>query len=417
MDRGSRPDPQRAVFVQEVDGRYTLVKNGEPFFVKGAGGDTHFKALREAGGNTLRVWDTTNLAMVLDSAHANGLSVIAGIPIPNSNYAQLYDNPTRVAQQLRAITTLVDRLRSHPALLMWCLGNELIFPSRFSNTNFYSAFNDLTDIIHEVDPDHPVTTTLVNLNVPHLLQLITYCDLDIISFNIYGSIVELTSKLADIEWFWNGPFLVTEWGINGPWEGTSQTTWGAYLEDNSTHKARVIEERYQRYMPHNDPGFLGSCIFYWGYKQETSHTWFSLFDKNGHQTEAVGVLQHLWTGQPTSRKYPEINEIRLNGGLAGDNILLVPETRAKVTITITSHGTDAKKVNWQVFPEDWYKENEHLTSKALPLLYEVTTTGDQHEIEFVVPKKDGPYRLFANVYDAQGNFGTSNIPFYVIRPQ
>lgn len=36
------------------------------------------------------------------------------------------------------------------------------------------------------------------------------------------------------------------------------------------------------------------------------------------------------------------------------------------------------------------------------------------EHHFVAPAVEGPYRVFATIYDDQGNFSTCNTPFYVV---
>ena len=61
---------EKAVYIKNQNGKYLLYRNGEPFFVKGASGFTNLKQLRAAGGNTIRVWDTSHLGSILDSAQA-----------------------------------------------------------------------------------------------------------------------------------------------------------------------------------------------------------------------------------------------------------------------------------------------------------------------------------------------------------
>jgi hypothetical protein len=94
--------------------------------------------------------------------------------------------------------------------------------------------------------------------------------------------------------------------LKGPWTTDAQNAWGAYIENTSTKKAEQYLTIYQKYMPVNDPGFLGSMVFYWGQKQELTPTWFSLFDENGAETEMVQVMQYLWTGIKVPEKAPYI---------------------------------------------------------------------------------------------------------------
>ena len=64
---------KRKVFISYKNGKFTLLRNGEPFLIRGGSGYTHLATLAASGGNTIRVWDTTNLRQILDDAAANHL--------------------------------------------------------------------------------------------------------------------------------------------------------------------------------------------------------------------------------------------------------------------------------------------------------------------------------------------------------
>ena len=64
------------------DGAFHLVRNGEAYFIKGAGGDGSRELLRACGGNSVRTWGVDNLGAVLDEAQKHGLTVTAGIGRP-----------------------------------------------------------------------------------------------------------------------------------------------------------------------------------------------------------------------------------------------------------------------------------------------------------------------------------------------
>jgi hypothetical protein len=394
--------------------KYTLIQDGKPFTMKGASGTSHFSKLSMLGGNTLRVWDTTHLAVVLDSAKLNGLSVIVGLPFINNDDLAFYKNPQKVKHQHDAFQSIVKRYKDHPALLMWCIGNELDFPFRLKYNSFYNAFNDLTDMIHQVDPDHPVTTTVLNFNKKYIANIQLRCNIDVISFNIFGKLYALQEDLASFSWFWDGPYMLLEWGFNGPWEGTAQTAWSAYIEDSSPKKAEILKQRYQHYMPKNDARFLGACVFFWGNKQETTHTWFSLFDEQGNESEAVGMMQSIWTGIASSTQYPSLNYMLVNGKGAGDNILMGPGDANIAELHLRSQDTDIQKVRWEIYKEDWYKENgQNNTRKQIPITT-LKTSGNDLKATFQAPTEEGPYRLFATLYDNKGHFATCNTPFYVV---
>jgi|SRR5450631_2984226 regulator of protease activity HflC (stomatin/prohibitin superfamily) len=60
--------------VRQGDG-YSLLRNGQPYFAKGAVGAVHLEELTVAGGNSIRA-DVT----ALDHAQALGLSVLIDLP-------------------------------------------------------------------------------------------------------------------------------------------------------------------------------------------------------------------------------------------------------------------------------------------------------------------------------------------------
>lgn len=414
--RENQPDRSAKVYIDHRDGRYLVIRNGKPYNIKGAGGDAHFRELHESGGNTLRTWDTTNLAQILDSAQKHNLAVIVGLPIPNSGDISLYDNPQINQTRYRALQSLIRRFRNHPAVLMWCLGNELDFPYKWTYGDFYDSFNALTDMIHREDPDHPVTTTILNFNPKYIFNIRLRCDIDVISFNIFSTLPLLRNNLNDLAWFWKGPYMLLEWGINGPWQGTEQTAWGAYIEDTSKKKADIYRRRYQEFMPLEDPRFLGACVFFWGNKQETTHTWFSIFDENGNASEAVGTMQAIWTGKPSQVIYPEIKYMLVNGKGARDNIIVNPADQAQAEVLMFKGYDRIRSIRWEVFREDWYRENQANNTRKLTPVATAEHSGQNLRLTFSTPPQEGPYRIFATVYDNAGNFASCNTPFYVVSP-
>lgn len=409
-----QPASSAKVYIDQRDGRFTLIREGKPFQIRGAGGFTRFRELREAGGNTVRTWDTTNLAKILDSARVNNIAVIVGLPLPNSGDISLYDNSGISQARLNAFRSLIRRFSKHPSVLMWCLGNELDFPYKWTYNAFYRAFNNLTDMIRQEDPDHPITTTVLNFNPKYIFNLRMRCDIDIISFNIFGNLPLLRRDLANFAWFWKGPYLLLEWGINGPWQGTEQTAWGAYIEDTSNKKAEIYKRRYQQSMPLEDPRYLGSCVFFWGDKQETTHTWFSIFDENGAPSETVGTMRAIWTGKPSPWKYPGLRYMLLNRKGARDNIILAPQSPATAEVLMLKGHRPVHSIRWQIFKEDWYRKNHNNSTAKLKAIMTVNNPGSNLRMAFAAPMEEGPYRIFAMVYDEKGHFASCNTPFYVV---
>jgi hypothetical protein len=400
----------------QKNNNFVLTADKKPFFVKGAGGDSHLDVLRQCGGNTIRTWDTVNLQQILDSAAHQHLKVMVGIyivdPLKDDSF---YEDTIQVNSQYRSIKKIIDTYKNHPALLMWCVGNELNLPNSPFAFDFYNAYNGIIDMIHENDISHPVTTAIWNFSRIAIINLRLRTNVDILSFNIYSNIGVFKQEIKDMTWFWNGPYLLSEWGIDGPWEGTAHTVWGAYLEPTSTKKAEIYAKRYLLDMPFDDPRFLGSFVFYWGHKQEFTHTWFSLFEQNGAKSETVDKLRYIWKTDSQPFKAPQLDDMMLNDQAGVDNIFCTAKARASAKVRLLKPIPEEYEVVWALYPEDWYKYNQRSNTNYLKAIDVTFHSTGNLAVSFLVPEQEGPYRLFATIYDRHGNFSTCNSPFYVLK--
>ena len=131
--------------------------------VKGAGLEFgSVAALAAHGGNSFRTWRTENGVKsgreVLDEAARHGLTVAMCIEIGRERLKFDYDDKKAVARQLEFARREVLKYKDHPALLAWIIGNE---PNlHFKNPKVFDAINDISKMIHQVDPNHPTTTAL-----------------------------------------------------------------------------------------------------------------------------------------------------------------------------------------------------------------------------------------------------------------
>src|SRR5688572_23631761 len=64
------------VELRMVDSNFRLFRNGQPYFIKGAGGGAYPDRIAAYGGNSIRTWGTRNAGRVLDSAAKYGLTVL-----------------------------------------------------------------------------------------------------------------------------------------------------------------------------------------------------------------------------------------------------------------------------------------------------------------------------------------------------
>lgn len=118
-------DAKKTVQIIYKDGNYQLIRNGDPYFIKGASGTEHLELLKEIGGNSFRTYTTENAKELLNKADSLGLTVMLGIWIePYSEYCDFTDTAQNNSI-FRFIKREVNRYKDHPALLMWGIGNEV----------------------------------------------------------------------------------------------------------------------------------------------------------------------------------------------------------------------------------------------------------------------------------------------------
>ena len=387
---------------------YSLYVNGEPFPVRGASGYGHWETLRGAGANTIRIYEPDSLPMALDSALSHGLMVVADIPLPKYLEDSPYYNDPELLDSLdREVAATVSRHHGHPALLFWILGNEIDYLP--GDAQFRKRYGRLVDTVRKLDRQHPVSTTMVSRSLISVARHEGLVDFPCI--NIFGTITEFESNIGWLSVLWEGPYLISEWGGNGPWE--SETThWRAPYEQPSATKARILRERYQRSLqPLERSGrCLGHLAFYWGAKRERTATWFSLFSPTGDQSEMVTVLGEIWTGAKAPYTGPQIDYLLLEE--LGQNVLLPQGEQVRGTARYSGESDPTQyDFEWTLSREDWYAKwpDSLLTAD----LSEYAGEASARAFTFTTPRTPGPYRLQLNVRDDRGRFATANIPFYV----
>lgn len=414
------PDGPRQVELRRVDGAWRIVVDGEPTFIEGAGlefGDPARLAVR--GGNSFRTWRTDNGRQsgqeVLDAALEHGLLVTMGLEIAREREGEGrgtfgfdYDDEAAVAAQLARVRAEVERYKDHPALIVWGIGNELNLGA--TNPRVWDAVNEISEMIHRVDPNHLTTTMLAGIG-PELADEIAARapDLDFLSIQMYADIDNLQQRVADSGW--TGPYMVTEWGATGHWE-VDTTAWGAPIENTSSVKADLYRQRYETALPADTTRLLGSYVFLWGQKQERTPTWYGLFMPSGEKTEAVDVMQRVWTGAWPENRAPRVEAPTLDGRTAPDGVRLRPGQTVPAAIRATDPEGDALRYEWEVRREQTVLSeggDDEPEPEAVPGL--VGGTGP--EVTLAAPAEPGAYRLFVAVYDGEGSAAHANVPFFV----
>ena len=396
---------QSKVVLQNQGGRFQLKLNGNAYQIKGVGGTSRFAELAAAGGNSVRTWGTEGVEEILDEAQSNGLTVCVGMWLQHERHGFDYANQDAVKQQHDQCLADVRRLKDHPAVLMWGIGNEM--EGDGNNAAIWKAINNLAIDIRKIDPNHPTITVIAELgdNNSKIKAFDRYCpDVDIIGINSYGGIPTLAERFnrAGVQ----KPYVVTEHGPIGPWE-TAKTAWGSAIEATSTEKGRSFASGYKSAVTEQPGRSLGSYAFLWGNKQETTATWFGMLLPDGTRTAAVDAMSEAWTGTAPANRCPEIRQIEL-----GNTSNLKPGTTLKAKVWAKDPESDPLKYEW-ILRSDSRTIGEGGDSQEAESLIQSAVKANGASATITVPETKGSYRLFAYVYDGKGGAAVTNIPMYV----
>lgn len=393
------------VTVEACTSGYRLVREGETFFVRGAGGTLHLEALAAAGANSVRTWGGAQTESILDEAHRLGLTVVAGLWLTQERQGMDYHDAEAVQAQHERLLAEVLRVKDHPALLAWGVGNELELGG--ADPAVWDAVGRLAAAIREVDPHHPIMTVTAWVEAHVVAEIRQRApEVTILGINAYGGVENLPEAVRKAGW--EGPYLVTEWGPNGPWE-TDPTPWGARPEPTSTAVARLRAERHDILL--GDPGrCLGGHVFFWGMKDETTSTWFSMFLEDGTPLGSVDAMAEAWGRPIQGLPAPRVEGMTLAGKSPEEGVTLAPGRRVEAQLIGLAAEAEVE-IKWVLRRDDHAKgvggdPEDRPPVKGGPWL------GTEPVLCFEAPEGPGEYRLYAVIRSA-GKAATANIPFLV----
>ena len=380
------------VTIVPKSGGFELLRDGKPYYIKGAGGTDHIELLPQAGGNSIRAWSPPSKE-TMDKAHKLGLSVLLGLPMGKPRHGFDYNDQAKVWTQREKTRELVRQYRNHPALLMWAIGNEteLLCPNE-QRIQLWKEVEALARIVKQEDPAHPVITVLAGTGKSHLIELAEHAPtLDAAGINAYGGMLRLPENVGAQGW--KKPWLVTEFGPRGHWE-VAKTPWGLPIEDTSTEKAAFYEKAYQHAVG-GQPACLGSYVFYWSQKQEKTHTWYGMFLPDGTPLDTVDAMTHSWTGKWPAQRAPAITAFEVSA----DRV----KPGSKITARVSCERADT--ITWDLRKD--VSDNPNTGGDREPPT-PVIAEGKGGEISFALPAESGNYRLFVYARNASGKAATAN---------
>lgn len=377
--------------VVRQDGAWRLLRGGTPYFVRGAGGQRHLDLLRASGANSLRTWGADGAGAVLDRAASLDMTVTVGLWLGHKEHGFRYDDPAQVARQQKEALAHVARYRNHPALLFWALGNEM--ENGFDGDDVWIAVEALAREVKRLDPNHPVLTVVAEIDAAKIAKIRRLCpSLDALGINSYGGAATLPDRLQ--RFGWDKPYLVTEFGPRGPWE-SRKTSWNAPVEESSTQKAQTYKTHYEKAVAAAPERCLGSYVFLWDDKAESTATWFGMFlPHTGERLATVDLMAQLWGAKPPANRVPRIDALESDAAEKE----IAAGAPLNVRCVARDPENDPLRLRWEIRREDGGLVDDGPAAAAFSP---------------AAPTTPGAYRLFVVARDTAGGAAVANFPFRV----
>ncbi|GAA3090086.1 discoidin domain-containing protein [Streptomyces roseofulvus] len=420
-EEGGAPPPGGAVRVTGGQGNWQLTVGGQPYTVKGvtwgpsvADAGRYMPDVKALGANTVRTWGTdASTRTLLDAAAAQGIRVMNGFWLqpgggPGSGGCANYvTDTTYKTNMLNEFARWVEEYRSHPATLMWNVGNESVLGLQNcyagaeleAQRNAYTSFvNDVARKIHSLDPDHPVTSTdawtgawpYYKRNAP---------DLDLYAMNAYGDICGVRE-----DWEQGGytkPYLITETGPAGEWE-TPKDANGVAEEPTDVQKAEGYTRAWNCVTGHRGVA-LGATVFHYGTEHDFGGVWFNLLP-DGLKRLSYYALKKAYTGGTAGDNTPPVIT----------NMTVTPSGSApaggEFTVRADVRDPDGDPVTTKVFLSGNYANGD---KRLLDTPYRRNADGS---LTVTAPAKLGVWKVYVQAEDGRGNAGIETKSVRVVAP-
>ncbi|MCY2990530.1 MAG: hypothetical protein NTY19_22030 [Planctomycetota bacterium] len=403
--------PTKSVRTQVVNrgGKWTLLRDGQPCFIKGGGGGGSKAALARCGGNSIRTWGIgPETQRELEEAQQLGLTVTVGHWLGHQDQGFNYNDAAAVKKQFDDVRRAVLKYKEHPAVLIWALGNEMELDN--DTPLLWKAVQDLALMVHEIDPHRPTMTVVAEIGGDKVKNIHKYCpDIDVIGINCYGggpSLAERYRKAGGTK-----PFVITEFGPPGTWE-IPLNTFGAAPELTSTEKAKCYLATYTKSVLGAPDVCLGSYAFTWGYKIEATATWFGMLLPDQSKLAAVDTMQELWSGKPPAHPCPVMKKL---AWLGKDQVLGGETVKARVEAAAAQG--DTLKIEWVLCSEQANYGVQGTGADATPEFPEAIAKNSETQVTVQMPKSGGIYRLYCYVRNAYGGAAVGSLPIQVAGPK
>jgi hypothetical protein len=381
------------------------------FQIKGFCGTARFDLATAYGANTVRTY-TPPSRKQLDEYRSMGLKVIVGIWMPHQgeNLGKdgkwNYDYHVRGDEQVNSFAETVDRIGDHPAVLLWCLGNEVHLDLPYLET-----VNRMSVVLHKKHPKQLSSISIVNAPKEKLALIKQHApDLDVIGYNSYGH-GALAGASQSLEKEWGRAYYVSEFGPQGPWWGR-KTAWGEVYEQSYDAKLEDLRKSFETI--NSAPRCLGSTMFLWGCWTQQKPTYFSAFlspegDHKPANEQALYITPmaeefcRYWSGSYPAARAPILTKVSVSGHENLPDAVVRAGELFKVTATATDPDTPTLQLCYR-----WWILNQNGQAVVGPI------NTDQPSVELKAPNLPGTnYSVMAYVLTRDQRASGFTVPIRV----
>ncbi len=184
-----------------------------------------FQLMKEMGINTLRLYHhAENHELLRDLKETYGIRVMMGDFLGAYTIGSEapwetgtdYTNNEHLAKMTESVKEMVLEHKDEPYVLMWVLGNENNYGygnnAKGNPLAFYRFVNSLAQMVHSLDPTHPVA--LSNGDLDNLDMIATECpSVDVLAVNSYRGADGMGFSFWDsLREIWGKPVVIAEFG-------------------------------------------------------------------------------------------------------------------------------------------------------------------------------------------------------------
>ena len=279
--------------------------------------------------------------------------VVSGGVVVDTPYRNMFHDPAALDASRLLLQTVVGEYRDHPGVWLWNLGNE---PDLFAQPHDAAAgrswVREMTQLVKEIDPHHPVTTGLhtANLFADNGLRVDqVFSESDVAVMHGYPMYVDWARDPLDADFvpylcalvtaLTGKPCLAEEWGgcTSPDTAGSTTWSWNAYGSPRTQFMAG--EEAFADYVESVLPRLVdvgASGAFMWCFADYHPELW----DRPPCDDGGAKHERHFGLVRPDGSLKPHAEVIRRFAATA-------PTIRAPV-----------KSVTLDVTPDQYYKDPE-----------------------------------------------------------